>query len=166
MKKLFIHTFKSKIGKIKTASTEKGLALISLPGEKDTVFKQKLGKLFPDHETVRGGAINKKAEKQIGAYFEGKLKKFNLALDVQATPFQKRVLRQVQKIPYGSAKSYGDIAGAVGSPRAYRAVGSANASNNLPLVIPCHRVVAVNGLGGYGGGLNLKRKLLKLEGYL
>ena len=165
MKKLFLHSFKTEIGKIQLASTDKGLALISLPGEKDPVFKRKLKKFFPDHELAQGGAINKKAEKQIRAYLKGKLKKFNLILDIKATPFQKKVLRQVQKIPYGSTKSYGDVARAIGSPRAYRAVGSANARNNLPLVIPCHRVLAVNGMGGYGGGLNLKKKLLKLEGY-
>ncbi|MCK4301404.1 MAG: MGMT family protein, partial [candidate division Zixibacteria bacterium] len=69
----------------------------------------------------------------------------------------------VARIPYGRTCTYGEIARAVGHPRASRAVGGANANNNLPLVIPCHRVVAANGLGGYGGGLAMKRRLLKIE---
>jgi methylated-DNA-[protein]-cysteine S-methyltransferase len=87
-------------------------------------------------------------------------------LDIRATPFQKKVLRRVARIPFGKTATYGRVAASVGAPNASRAVGQANASNNLPLVIPCHRVVAANGLGGYGGGLTLKKRLLNLEGAL
>ncbi|MCK4574155.1 MAG: MGMT family protein, partial [candidate division Zixibacteria bacterium] len=97
-------------------------------------------------------------------FMAGTLKKFNVKLDIQATPFQKKVLARVAEIPYGKTMTYGDVAAAVGNPRASRAVGTANARNNLPLIIPCHRVVALNGIGGYGGSEELKRKLLQMEG--
>ncbi|TET95557.1 MAG: MGMT family protein, partial [Candidatus Zixiibacteriota bacterium] len=72
----------------------------------------------------------------------------------------------VARIPYGRTMTYGEVARAVGSPKACRAVGTANAQNNLPLVIPCHRVVASSGLGGYGGSVEMKKRLLRLEGAL
>lgn len=166
MKRLFLHSFDTPIGTIRTATTEKGLALISLPGESQRFFEGRIEKLFSECEIRSGGKINKQAEKQLTAYLEGRLKKFTLELDIHASPFYKKVLKRVAKIPYGKTMSYGEIACAVGHPRAYRAVGTANANNNLPLVIPCHRVVASTGLGGFGGGLQMKKRLLKLEGAL
>lgn len=122
-----------------------------------------LEKRFAGYKRCRGGIINKEARKQIVAFLGGKRRQFDLPLDISTTPFQKKVLRCVSGIPYGRTLTYGEVAKAVGHPRAARAVGMANASNSLPLVIPCHRVVAVNGLGGYGGGLALKRSLLEME---
>ena len=166
MKKLFLHSFDTKIGAVRTAATEKGLALISLPGEPRKYFEGRIERLFSDYEICSGGKVNTRAEQQLSAYFEGRLKKFSLKLDIHASPFQKRVLQRVARIPYGRTMSYGEIARAVGNPRASRAVGTANANNNLPIVIPCHRVVASSGLGGYGGGLEMKKRLLQLEGAL
>lgn len=164
MKTLYLNSFKTSFGTVRTAATNKGLALIALPGESKNCFDDRIEDLFHDHELDQGGEINRKAEKQITAYLAGKLTKFDLPLEVVGTSFQKKALRYVARIPYGKTRTYGEIARSIGSPGAARAVGSANARNNLPLVIPCHRVVATNGLGGYGGGLPLKKKLLKLEG--
>ena len=105
------------------------------------------------------------AARQLRAYFAGELREFQLPLDMQGTDFQKRVWRQVAAIPYGETRSYLQIAQALGSPRAVRAVGAANGANPVPIVVPCHRVIGANGkLVGYGGGLALKQRLLELEG--
>jgi methylated-DNA-[protein]-cysteine S-methyltransferase len=84
---------------------------------------------------------------------------------MQGTPFQKRVWKELEKIPYGETRSYMQIAVAVGAPKAVRAVGAANGSNPIPIIVPCHRVIGTSGkLTGYGGGLPLKKRLLELEG--
>jgi methylated-DNA-[protein]-cysteine S-methyltransferase len=105
------------------------------------------------------------AARQLQAYFAGQLREFQLPLDVEGTVFQKRVWREVGSIPFGETRSYLQISTAIGSPRAVRAVGAANGANPVPIVVPCHRVIGVNGkLVGYGGGLALKRRLLEMEG--
>ena len=82
-------------------------------------------------------------------------------------PFYQKVLSEVKKIPYGEVRTYQEIAAKAGNPRAYRAAGSANAKNILPIIIPCHRVIGNDGnLGGYGGGLKIKKYLLKMEGVI
>lgn len=166
MKKLFIHSFKTPLGLVRTAATEKGLAVVSLPGESQADFDGRLEKYFRGFDISSGGSINRDAEKQITKALNGNLKNYTLPLDVSGTQFQKKVLNRVAKIPFGRTATYGEIARAVGMPGAARAVGTANARNPLPLVIPCHRVVAANGLGGYGGGLKMKTRLLKIEGAL
>ena len=164
MKKLFVHKFNTPIGWIRVAATEKGLALITLGKGGKAQFDVAIDRDFGDYQFLSGGALNKRAEKQIKGYLAGRLKKFNLPLDLKGTPFQIEALKKVASIPYGRVRTYGKIASAIGKPKASRAVGSANAKNRLPLVIPCHRVVATDGLGGYGGGIGLKRRLLALEG--
>ncbi len=107
----------------------------------------------------------REARTQLTAYFEGSLKTFDLPLAPAGTAFQQRVWRALCNIPYGETISYAELARRVESPRAFRAVGSANGSNPIALIIPCHRVIASGGgLGGYGGGLDRKRWLLALEG--
>ena len=102
--------------------------------------------------------------RQLEEYFEGRRRQFDLALEPHAPPVQSRVLNALLCIPYGETRSYKDIAVALGDPQAVRAVGSANGSNPLPIVIPCHRVIGSNGsLTGFGGGLETKRFLLDLE---
>lgn len=104
------------------------------------------------------------AKQQLDEYFSGKRKIFSLPLSFQGTAFQIRVWETLQKIPYGETWYYGQLAEAVGNPRACRAVGMANNHNPLPILIPCHRVIGKNGsLTGYGGGLDIKEKLLALE---
>lgn len=102
--------------------------------------------------------------RQLLAYFAGELEAFDLPLVPQGTPFQLAVWKRLCEIPYGETISYGELARRVGNPNASRAVGLANGSNPIPIVIPCHRVIGSNGkLTGYGGGLPIKEKLLALE---
>ena len=102
--------------------------------------------------------------RQLEEYFSGERKVFGLPLDPAGTEFQKRVWAALEDIPWGETRTYGQIAAAIGKPRACRAVGMANHCNPIPILIPCHRVVGADGsLVGYGGGLELKRTLLTLE---
>ncbi|MBV9580401.1 MAG: methylated-DNA--[protein]-cysteine S-methyltransferase [Chloroflexi bacterium] len=102
---------------------------------------------------------------QLEAYFGGRLTAFDLRLQVRGTTFQQRVWEMVRTIPYGTTVTYGELAAELGKPRAMRAVGSANGSNPISIIIPCHRLVGVDGsLTGYGGGLERKRWLLGHEG--
>jgi methylated-DNA-[protein]-cysteine S-methyltransferase len=104
------------------------------------------------------------AARQLKAYFAGELREFHLPLDLTGTAFQLRVWRHLETIPFGETRSYSQVAAAIGSPAAVRAVGAANGANPAPIVVPCHRVIGSSGkLVGYGGGLPLKRKLLELE---
>ena len=107
------------------------------------------------------------AARQLEAYFAGRLRQFDLPLRPSGTPFQQAVWRALCEIPYGEVRSYGAIAARIGSPKASRAVGMANHNNPIAIVIPCHRVIGASGsLTGYGGGLPIKERLLRLEGYL
>lgn len=109
--------------------------------------------------------LAKSCAQQMQQYFAGTLQTFNLPLNLTSgTAFQQRVWRALQTIPYGVTKSYKDIAEIVGSPKGYRAVGMANHNNPIPIIVPCHRVVANDGgLGGYACGLTIKEALLALE---
>jgi len=101
---------------------------------------------------------------QLRAYFAGELTEFDLAFRPQGTPFQQSVWKALVGIPYSETTSYGAIAKAIGKPDAVRAVGAANGANPIPIVIPCHRVIGASGkLTGFGGGLDVKQKLLRLE---
>ena len=105
------------------------------------------------------------AARELDEYFAGKRRKFTVPLDLQGTPFQLQVWSTLRRIPFGKAVSYGEEARMLGKPKAARAVGSANGRNPIPIIVPCHRVVAGDGsLGGYSAGLPMKRKLLALEG--
>jgi methylated-DNA-[protein]-cysteine S-methyltransferase len=107
----------------------------------------------------------KGAANQLSEYFAGKRRSFDLELAPVGTDFQLRVWNALRAIPYGTVRNYGDIARAIGQPGAARAVGQANGGNPLPIVIPCHRVIASDGsIGGFSAGLRLKHRLLALEG--
>jgi O-6-methylguanine DNA methyltransferase len=111
-----------------------------------------------------GYEANQVAAVQLGEFLDGKRKVFDLPLDLRATDFQQQVYAEVTAIPYGEWLTYGDVAKRIGRPKAVRAVGAANGANPLPLVIPCHRVLGSKGdLHGYGGGLDLKAKLIAME---
>jgi methylated-DNA-[protein]-cysteine S-methyltransferase len=102
---------------------------------------------------------------QLGEYFTGARRKFDVMLEAGGTPFQRAVWDALRDIPYGETISYGELARRIGSPKAVRAVGRANGANPIAVVVPCHRVIGANGtLTGYGGGLDRKAKLLTLEG--
>lgn len=104
---------------------------------------------------------------QLSEYIEGQRKQFDLPLDPKGTEFQRKVWKELTKIPYGETRSYKEVAIAIGNEKASKAIGMANNKNPIPIVIPCHRVVGSNKkLVGYAGGLDLKEKLLNLEGIL
>jgi methylated-DNA-[protein]-cysteine S-methyltransferase len=105
------------------------------------------------------------AREQLDEYFSGERKEFTVPLDLRGTEFQLRCWNGLLKIRYGQTCSYADLAREVGSPRGFRAVGMANHDNPIPIIVPCHRVITSDRkLGGYGGGLDVKEKLLRLEG--
>ena len=119
----------------------------------------------PFAPTASGFAPVEDAADQLTQYFAGRRRSFAVTLaPVASTDFRRRVWATLAAIPYGEVRAYGQVAAAIGDPRAARAVGNANHANPWPIVVPCHRVVASNGLGGYGGGLDVKRFLLALEG--
>ena len=106
----------------------------------------------------------KEAISQLKAYFQGDRLDFDLEMDLKGTEFQKKVWKELAKIPYGTTISYGELAKRIGNPKASRAVGMANGKNPIPVIIPCHRVIGKNGsLTGFGGGLDVKQILLNLE---
>ena len=112
------------------------------------------------HETL----LLTEGKRQVLEYLAGKRRVFDLPLAPSGTEFYRSVWRALEEIPYGETRSYRDIAQAVGRPKAVRAVGQANHNNPIPIIIPCHRVVGANGsLTGYGGGLDMKKHLLRLE---
>lgn len=119
----------------------------------------------PDiHAVEKETSLIAEAVSQLSAYFEGRLKTFDLPLDMSGTPFQMKTWEALKTIPYGETRSYGDIARQIGQPKACRAVGMANHNNPVAIVVPCHRVIGSDGsLTGYGGGLPIKRQLLDLE---
>ena len=119
---------------------------------------------FP--ETTTSNCLIEKAKTQLGEYFSGQRREFDLPFEIKGTQFQKKVLEAMISIPYGEVLSYSEVAFQINHPAAFRAVGNACNGNKLPLLIPCHRVVAANGLGGFGCGLEKKSYLLRLEGYL
>lgn len=148
----------TEIGPLYLVASEKGL--------QGLFTKKQVG--IPVLSTLKGKASEcrhlAQATKELDEYFQGKRQKFSVALDFKGTDFQKKVWRELQKIPYGKTVSYRQIAEKLGV-RAYRAVGNANGKNPLCIIVPCHRVIASNGgIGGYSGGLSMKKKLLALEG--
>jgi len=125
---------------------------------------KRLTQEFKEYQLMENRKINENAARQLLQYFQRKRKQFSLPLDLEGTEFQKRVLKAVQEVPYGSTRSYKDIAERIGNPKAVRAVGNANRTNPLPILIPCHRIIGSDGsLTGFGGGIDLKRKLLEFE---
>jgi methylated-DNA-[protein]-cysteine S-methyltransferase len=101
---------------------------------------------------------------QLEEYFAGERTEFDVAMELDGTAFQREVWAELSRIPYGETISYGELARRVGRPKGSRAVGQANGKNPIPIIVPCHRVLAGNGIGGYGGGLPMKRALLAVEG--
>ena len=118
-------------------------------------------------KNIRGSAPNELTElvfRQLDEYFAGKRKAFDFPYKLHGTPFQEKVWAALREIPYGETRSYKDIAEAIGHPKSFRAVGMANHANPIFIAIPCHRVIGAKGsLVGYGGGLDMKKALLKLE---
>lgn len=154
----------SPIGRLRFAVTRRGLVRLSLPRESGKGFAGYLKRTLPDAEAADWLPTIDKVRAELGEYFEGKRTEFTVPLDLRGTPFQLRVWKQLLRIPFGETRSYAQVARAAGRPTAVRAVGTANGANPVPLIVPCHRVIRSDGgLGGYGGGLETKRRLLALE---
>jgi len=150
---------RSPIGVLRIEGDEDALTRIELPSS--AVGSRTNSSL----RSARMPAAVAAAVAQLEEYFAGERTEFDLPLEVSGTPFQRDVWFALAEIPYGKTISYGELAAMVGRPTAFRAVGQANGSNPIPIVLPCHRVVASGGrIGGYGGGLDMKRQLLALEG--
>jgi methylated-DNA-[protein]-cysteine S-methyltransferase len=156
MNKTCYTNFASPLGPLLLAANDRGLRFISFAASKRAVRPQ------PDWE--QDDAPFPETVRQLSAYFRGELNEFDLPLAMDGTPFQLRVWRSLCDIPFGTTISYGELARRIGQPKAVRAVGLANGSNPIPIIVPCHRVIGGNGkLTGYGGGLPIKEKLLALE---
>ena len=146
----------SPMGQLLLAGDNHGLQAIGLPEGK--------ARISPAPDWCQTDQLFDEVIEQLNRYFAGELRCFDLPLSPHGTAFQLSVLEQLQKIPYGETRTYGQIARALGRPRASRAVGAANGRNPVPIIIPCHRVIGSDGsLTGFGGGLAAKKFLLQLE---
>lgn len=165
METLAATRFETPIGELRVVCSEKGLAYLELPHQNGRGLAGWMKTRAPEARLVDHRAATDAVVDQILEYTEGRRRVFELDLDLRATPFQLAVYREVAKIGWGQSRSYSEIAEAVGQATAVRAVGAANGANPIPLVIPCHRVIARDGsLQGYAGGLELKARLLAMEG--
>jgi O-6-methylguanine DNA methyltransferase len=162
----------SAIGPLFLAASPRGLVALEfdarLPGQQSIrpnprhLRKEQGGLKFEDAPRLTQPYV-----RELEQYFAGERREFTFPLDLRGTAFQLACWRALLAIPYGETRSYADIARAIGKPNAFRAVGMANNRNPIAIVVPCHRVIASDGsLCGYGGGLDVKRKLLELEGAL
>ncbi|MEU9851016.1 methylated-DNA--[protein]-cysteine S-methyltransferase [Streptomyces sp. NPDC047985] len=146
----------SPYGPLTLVATDGVLSGLYMTGQRHRPPEETFGEpdLRPFTETIR----------QLDAYFAGELREFDLPLCLDGTPFQRSVWAQLQMIPYGETRSYGELAESLGKPGASRAVGLANGKNPVGIIVPCHRVIGASGsLTGYGGGLDRKQRLLAFE---
>ncbi len=158
-------TTDSPFGTLLLAETERGLIRVGLPNQDtDGLLEELTERISP--RVLEAPARLDRARRELEDYFEGRLRDFDLPLDWRLSrDFRRRVLRAIDRIPYGQTRTYTEVATRAGNARAVRAAGSACGSNPIPIVVPCHRVLRTGGaLGGYGGGLPMKRALLELEG--
>lgn len=157
METLLFSRMPSPAGPLFLAASTKGLVRLE--------FEKRVMKL--DSKTIELRESHHDLEpfvRELNEYFAGERREFSMPLDLRGTAFQLACWQALLEIPYGETRSYGDIARAIGHPQAFRAVGMSNNRNPVAIVVPCHRVIASGGsLCGYGGGLDIKRKLLELE---
>ena len=149
----------SPVGDLHVAATDRGLCRISYWGDN---WEDELARQFGVR--VLRSPLDE-VRRELDEYFEGERRTFDLPIDLRVAPFHADVLRELALVPYGRTETYGGLAKKVGRPSAARAVGTVMNRNPIPIVLPCHRVVGANGsLTGYAGGLDVKRRLLQLEG--
>lgn len=159
---LHVYTLESPIGLLKVAETKKGIYRIDFQKDSLITKEQQQG-----HNTIEYSQPNPIVEKQFQQYFSGERKQFTLPLDLCGTPFRLCVWQALITIPYGETRSYKDIGKLIGCDKGARAIGQANGSNPIPILVPCHRVISADGsLGGFSSGLPIKRYLLALEGII
>lgn len=158
-------SYESGMGRIFIASSDEGITDVFISsGGPEAAFMERFKKRGAP---VLDNGYFSKAFKELDRYFAGRPVIFDLPLDLRGTSFEIKVWRAIARIPYGQTRSYGDVASMIRSPLAARAVGGACGANPVPIVIPCHRVIRSGGsLGGYTGGLDIKKALLKIEGVL
>lgn len=157
--KLLIDTFPTPLGDFSTATTEGGALAATAFGGADA-----LRPYVEECHLIRDTSASRAAREQVLAYFAGERREFDLPLAARGTDFQQRVWRALHAIPYGETRTYGQLAALLGNPAASRAIGRANATNPLCLVVPCHRVIGADGsLTGYAFGEEIKRRLLGHE---
>ena len=158
-------TVDSPLGELVVAATDRGLVRVGLPGQRlESVLAQLADGISP--RVMSYPRRLDEARRELDQYFAGKRERFELKVDWRLSHpgFYRRVLREASKVPFGEIITYSQAATRAGSPRAFRAAGSALGSNPIPIVVPCHRVVRAGGeIGNYGGGPEMKRFLLELE---
>jgi O-6-methylguanine DNA methyltransferase len=160
-------TVDTPIGAFGAVVSPKGLGCLTFPSDPLAECEAWIRRWMPKARVSDDPERLASLAEQLAAYFAGGLREFTTPLDLRGTPFQVKVWQAAHRIPYGEVRSYAAVAAAIGSPRAVRAVGAANGTNPVPIIVPCHRVIGSNGsLTGYGGGIELKRRLLELEGTL
>ncbi len=157
----------SPLGDLLAVSTPQGLVHLGYPNRPVDAQLEALAERISPRIVEAPGDLDP-LRRELDEYFLGSRRNFDVAVDWQLTSgFVREVLKQTALIPFGETRTYGEMAVSAGSPRAFRAAGSALGANPIPIVVPCHRVLrSGGGLGGYGGGLDVKRELLKLEGAL
>ncbi len=162
---ILVARIESPLGTLVAGSTRDGVCMLEFSSRK-RLEAQLAGLRRRFQTTVVSGrnAHLEKLERQLAEYFAGRRRRFSVRLVVRGSPFQSRVWKELERIPYGETRTYGDLARTLGAPSASRAVGHANGSNPVSILLPCHRLVGKDGsLTGYGGGVWRKRKLLELE---
>lgn len=177
METLHSTTVNSPVGPLFLAASEKGLVALEfdarLPGQQ--TIRPNPRDLRKERKRTGSWSVTFEGSpsamspyaRELEEYFSGQRRTFSFPLDLRGTEFQRACWRALVAIPYGETRSYADIARVVGRPQGFRAVGMANNRNPIAIVVPCHRVIASDGtLCGYGGGLDIKRRLLELEGAL
>jgi len=162
----FVHVWcQSPVGRLLVGASGEGICWLGLPGESQWADLQNfLARQGLSGEPVQD-AMLAQAVREIDEYLAGRRREFDVPLDLRGTAFQRDVWAALRRIPYGRTTSYSGLAGAIGRPQSARAVGQAAHRNPVPLMVPCHRLIGAAGtLTGFGGGLDLKRELLRREG--
>jgi len=163
VKDIFLGSFK--MGRFVHYMEKTPVGVLSLAEENGKIVSIDFGHIEMGEAEVKATPILKQAVRELEEYFAGKRQRFEVVFAVPGTEWQKKVWRALCAIPYGEVRSYRDIAEAAGNPKACRAVGGANHKNPIPIIIPCHRVVGADGsMVGFGGGIDIKEKLLRIEG--
>jgi len=157
METLFCFRTSSPVGPLFLAASPKGLVRLEFEARVQNINTRTIQ--LQDSRKVLAPSLD-----ELNEYFAGRRREFSIPLDLRGTEFQLKCWRALLDIPYGETRSYRDLARAIGHPQAFRAVGMSNNRNPVAIIVPCHRVIAADGsLCGYGGGLDIKRKLLALE---